>query len=1094
MSVINTNIKSMVAQDSLTINNRKLSTAMERLSTGSRINSAADDAAGLGISTRMDSQVRGLNMAIRNANDTISVVQTAEGAMQEVNSILQRMRELSVQSASDTNSGQDRSFIQAEVTQLSAEIDRIADTTQWNAVNILDGSYANKLFQIGANANQTIGFSVGSMKSTVLGVASSQPNSGVMPGVAAAGVSGAVAQGVASSPTVIRLEFEESDTYTFTVADDVTGLPAAGVSAVVLDLTSAKSRNDFVDGLNKNFKNAAVDTSLVGSATTFNATVDLNNPDNHDKVRFSISVDGGTPSKSIDLRSRLLSTAGVTATAVTGAQVATAMQTELQALFDDNITATQAGGVFTVVDAQGRKLEISQGAGSGALFGTDAANKGTLKIDATVQSSLSAAFEGNTLVVTNAAGGKTTVAGYVAVAGSKVLFDAVNDNEAGQLFDPIALTGTAKSSDTVIAQGRVEDTALALSFSDRIGTGADAKYSFKLTTGDGGVLATLTNLDVFSTKPAAEIEGVVRTAITTGLAAAGAVDESIDLSDFQVTFAGNTLSIKNTEGLSLRIEDFSSAVGAMTVTPMNELGAAEVLASQSAYFSTGRLAVDSVLFSGLVTTADDANKFDIYVNGIKSTGGLNLTGAAYANLAALATDVQTKIRAIADVKLPGGTAAMQDLDPSVTVSADADTNSLLIRDSLGRQITIVANTANLTPTAIFLDGGGSTVRNDGYTSKADSSTAKGGLYEATKVTMKFNMEKMDVDFSLNGMFLESATTTVAAATVTWNSADPFAGSTMQTKLDALMVKLNSFHPTNVFEYEVSGNEITFYHRGGGALEIGEFESGAGYSGLKATITSAAGQGESTVITQHKVLATANATGSAATATSAVLQLAGDDLISLSVSDGKNSFVLGATAVDVDDLSSTTALTNKLNDIFGASSIRASMDTKGNLFFSDAKGGTISLTSFSSARGLAATWAPQAGQGTSLVVNSGFVGSAPALAPVGSSLGGGAGTAISQISVSTQSAANQALTVIDSALTYVNAERSKLGAIENRLTHTIDNLANIVTNTAASRSRIKDTDYAQETTELARSQIIQQAATAMLAQANQQPQSVLALLQ
>jgi flagellin len=103
-------------------------------------------------------------------------------------------------------------------------------------------------------------------------------------------------------------------------------------------------------------------------------------------------------------------------------------------------------------------------------------------------------------------------------------------------------------------------------------------------------------------------------------------------------------------------------------------------------------------------------------------------------------------------------------------------------------------------------------------------------------------------------------------------------------------------------------------------------------------------------------------------------------------------------------------------------------------------------------------------------------------------------AIAQISVATQAGANSALSVIDSALTYVNAERAKLGAIENRLTHTIDNLTNIVTNTSASRSRIKDTDYAQETTELARTQIIQQAATAMLAQANQAPQGVLALLQ
>ncbi|MFN6102750.1 MAG: flagellin FliC, partial [Burkholderiales bacterium] len=136
MSVINTNIKSLISQDALRINNRNLSTAMQRLSTGSKINSASDDAAGLAISTRMDSQVRGLNMAVKNANDAISVTQTAEGAMDEVTNILQRMRELSVQSANDTNSAEDRKFLNLEIQQLSQEIDRIANTTQFNGINV----------------------------------------------------------------------------------------------------------------------------------------------------------------------------------------------------------------------------------------------------------------------------------------------------------------------------------------------------------------------------------------------------------------------------------------------------------------------------------------------------------------------------------------------------------------------------------------------------------------------------------------------------------------------------------------------------------------------------------------------------------------------------------------------------------------------------------------------------------------------------------------------------------------------------------------------------------------------------------------------
>ena len=150
-SVINTNLKSLIAQDSSSINNRKLSTAMERLSTGQKINSAKDDAAGLAISTRMDSQVRGLNMAVKNAYDTVSLTETAEGAMEEVTNMLQRMRELALQSSNDTNSDLDRRYLQDEIDQLAAEIDRVANTTQFNSINVLDGSYSSKVFQIGSN-------------------------------------------------------------------------------------------------------------------------------------------------------------------------------------------------------------------------------------------------------------------------------------------------------------------------------------------------------------------------------------------------------------------------------------------------------------------------------------------------------------------------------------------------------------------------------------------------------------------------------------------------------------------------------------------------------------------------------------------------------------------------------------------------------------------------------------------------------------------------------------------------------------------------------------------------------------------------------
>jgi flagellin len=165
MTVINTNIKSLVSQNAMINNNRDLSAAMQQLSTGKRINSAADDAAGLAISSRMSSQITGLDQAVRNANDGISLLQTAEGALIEVSNMLQRMRELSVQSSNDTNTVEDRLFLDTEYQQLKIEINRVSTNTQWNGMSILNGNdnfgtvatnEQNIQFQVGANANQTI--------------------------------------------------------------------------------------------------------------------------------------------------------------------------------------------------------------------------------------------------------------------------------------------------------------------------------------------------------------------------------------------------------------------------------------------------------------------------------------------------------------------------------------------------------------------------------------------------------------------------------------------------------------------------------------------------------------------------------------------------------------------------------------------------------------------------------------------------------------------------------------------------------------------------------------------------------------------------
>ena len=178
MTVINTNTGSIYAQQALIANSRGLDRTMQQLSTGKRINNSVDDVAGMAIATRLSAQIRGLNQAVRNANDGISIIQTAEGATEQVTNMLQRMRELAVQASNDTYNMDDRTFLNMEFQALNSQIDTIASNTQWNAADLLNGPTRDNgtgifSFQVGANAAQTISITFPNMKTSSSGLLSS---------------------------------------------------------------------------------------------------------------------------------------------------------------------------------------------------------------------------------------------------------------------------------------------------------------------------------------------------------------------------------------------------------------------------------------------------------------------------------------------------------------------------------------------------------------------------------------------------------------------------------------------------------------------------------------------------------------------------------------------------------------------------------------------------------------------------------------------------------------------------------------------------------------------------------------------------------
>jgi flagellin len=242
---INTNIASLNTQRALNGSQSALQTSLQRLSSGLRINSAKDDAAGLAISERFTSQIRGLNQAIRNANDGISLAQTAEGALGSVGSALQRIRELSVQAANDTNSAGDRQALNDEVQQLIAEVDRIASTTEFNGQSVLDGSLSDLFFQVGANQGQTI---------AVTGVDS---RAGVLGASEHALAAGGISQDQINDPAIGIASFAAEMTIT------VDGAAAAFVTTGVVASTSMEEAVRAI--------NTAIDTAAAGDAVIANA-------------------------------------------------------------------------------------------------------------------------------------------------------------------------------------------------------------------------------------------------------------------------------------------------------------------------------------------------------------------------------------------------------------------------------------------------------------------------------------------------------------------------------------------------------------------------------------------------------------------------------------------------------------------------------------------------------------------------------------------------------------------------------------------------------------------------------------------------------
>jgi flagellin len=340
--VINTNVASLNTQRNLNVSQNAQATAIQRLSSGLRINSAKDDAAGLAISERFGAQIRGLNQAVRNANDGVSLAQTAEGALGTMGTALQRIRELAVQSANATNSASDRAALQAEVSQLVGEITRVGNTTNFNGLKILDGSYKSQQYQVGANAGETIAVTLNDSRASKLGanVLSATAGTDIASDVA-------VAAGLVVNGTTI----------------DVTGV-AAGDFATLLDRINAKSGTTGVSAQ----RATKTEVSLAYTAPAAAASITVNG------VAVSLAS-GADADAAVTAINAVSEQTGVTVSNASGTLTFSSSNggdITLQDDADDNLaTVTATASTFVA------GIELSTGVGKSiTVSGTTATNLG----------------------------------------------------------------------------------------------------------------------------------------------------------------------------------------------------------------------------------------------------------------------------------------------------------------------------------------------------------------------------------------------------------------------------------------------------------------------------------------------------------------------------------------------------------------------------------------------------------------------------------------------------------------------------------------------------------------------------------------------
>lgn len=1002
--VINTNIAALRTQRSLVAANRELERATERLSSGLRLNHAGDDAAGSAITSRMTSQLRGMSQAVRNANDGISLLQTADGAIEQSDQILQRLRELAIQSANGIYTDSDRVSLDAEAKQLTAELDRIAKATTFNARPLLDGSFGSTALQVGERADDRLDIHLPNLDSNSLGL------------------------GGATGGTLIGSNLVLSGNNTLASAIKANHVLINGED--IGELAAGTRLDDLLDHINNDMHGISAST-LVELAGTQVGTGVLGAGDS---LSLSVSqLDGTTNTFSVSNTRNLAELAEAIGTA-TGGQVRGSIN---------------AKGYLTLSATNIANLSVSDSTGSASGLGGGSINGGS--VHQSVINGLTSYWikEAETLISTHfglsapanteidllfaETDGSLTgdVSGLSPAQQTSLASDGPNNGIASVWSDPANLKLTVDMADFVTPEGS------PWLYNDRV-IAHEMVHAVMAASVSSGINNSLPGW--FSEGIAEFIHGA---------------DERV-LGDIQA----------NTPPANPTSVGIAAVAGALKTTP----GSPSSSLGYSAGYSAVRMLHDEIIANGgagltdVLTALAGGTSLTAAIN---SAAGVSLA-AFEAHFAATGdeylTDALNGTSTYNAVSLNGATSHMN--------LNDANTGSIAGSDYGGASLSaasVLPNSASGGPINFSLK------LPDGYSASSTGASAKLVLRSefGTPATVTLGVEGSLADLAnlgfratdagvINGVGISNPATAWAPGQIRINGVD-----IDSTDTDSLSGKLAAI------------NEAT------------------AQTGVRAELT-----------------------------TDALLDLSHFDYTHWSTTNYGDFALNGTVVTGIGDASSLAAMADTFNSFTKTTGVSVTISgtnlrmtsSRGIVFGDHATLGPNAAQAFGASnagRAAILSSASEAANGAAVAVTNGTtvvpgirlvsLSQQPIALELGTTAGsttgwlevnassGGSGNSLAGLSLLTQSAAQNALSSIDAALTQTSQTRAALGAWQNRLDFTTSRLMNSIELTASARARIEDADYAGESARLSRAQILVQAATAMLAQANARPQQVLSLL-